>query len=145
MAFQVRFAWLDIQGRTKNQTVTTTAATIAAALTDVANYVAKFTVISDGGLADISISVTNSDDAFVAAAGTNVDVGATFQMQTPSQGKKIMRLPMIKDALVTGGEVILTDLGVLAWTDLFLTGGVWRLNNANPTFQTAVLKGTLDK
>ncbi|MBW8036452.1 MAG: hypothetical protein FVQ79_12715 [Planctomycetes bacterium] len=144
MAFQVRFAWLDIQGRTKNQTITTTAATIAAALTDVANYVAKFTVISDGGLTDISISVTNADDAFVAGPGTNVDVGATFQMQTPTQGKKIMRLPMIKDALVTGGEVILTDLGVLAWTDLFLTGGVWRLNNANPTFQTAVLKGTLD-
>lgn len=144
MAFQVRFSWLDGQGRTKGQTITTTAATIALALTDIADYAAKFAVISDGGLADVLISIKNADDAIVAGAGSNVDVGATFQFQTPSQGKKIMRLPMIKLALVSGGEVNLADLGVVAWTDLFLTAGAWRLNNDNPTFQTAVLKGTLD-
>lgn len=141
----VKFAWLDSHGRNRRQTLTTTEATIAGALVEVTAFVALFDAISDGGLTNISISTTDNSDAFVAGAGSNVDVNASLQVQGADGFKYDLNVPMIADAFVAGGSVVITDLAVVAFTNQFLAAGKWRMNNRFPTAITAVLSGTLDK
>ncbi len=142
----VQFSWLDDYGRTRRQTLTSTATTIAAALTDVGTFVALMTPASDGGLTRVSISTKDASDAYAATAAANIDVNASLQVQGDDGFKYDLDLPMIKPVFVTGGgAVIIADATILAWTNQFLTGGPWRVNNRFPTFITSVLSGQLDK
>lgn len=143
---QVQFRWLDIHGRVKRQTLTTTSTTLAAALTDVTAFVALFDAVSDGGLQSISVSVQNDDDTYAAAAGSNIDVNGSLKVQGDDGFKYDLNLPMILSSLVTGGGAInIGDAALVSFTDQFLTGGKWRVNNRFPTFITSVISGQLDK
>lgn len=143
---QVQFRWLDAFGRIKRQTLTTTAATIAAALTNVAAFVALFDAVSDGGLQSVSISVQNLDDAYSAEAVSNIDVNGSLKVQGDDGFKYDLNVPMILSSLVTGGGAInIGDAAMVSFTDQFLTGGDWRVNNRFPTFITSVISGQLDK
>jgi hypothetical protein len=146
MALPVQFRWLDIHGRVKRQTLTSTATTLAAALTDVTAFVALFDAVSDGGLQSVSISQTDDSDAFVAAAGSNIDVNGSLLVQGDDGFKYDLNLPMILASLVTGGGAIdIGDAALVSFTNQFLTGGAWRVNNRFPTFITSVISGQLDK
>ncbi len=143
---QIQFRWLDIHGRVKRQTLTTTSATLAAALADVTAFVALFDAVSDGGLQSISVSVQNDDDTYAAAAGSNIDVNGSLKVQGDDGFKYDLNLPMILSSLVTGGGAInIGDAALVSFTDQFLTGGKWRVNNRFPTFITSVISGQLDK
>lgn len=143
---QVQFRWLDTFGRVKRQTLTTTATTIAAALTNVAAFVTLFDAVSDGGLQSVSVSVQNLDDAFAAEAVSNIDVNGSLKVQGDDGFKYDLNVPMILSSLVTGGGAItIGDAAMVSFTDQFLTGGVWRVNNRFPTFITSVISGQLDK
>ncbi len=143
---QVQYRWLDIHGRVKRQTLTTTATTIAAALTNVTAFVALFDAISDGGLQSVSVAVQNDDDTYAAAAGSNIDVNGSLKVQGDDGFKYDLNVPMILASLVTGGGAInIGDAALVSFTDQFLTGGVWRVNNRFPTFITSVISGQLDK
>lgn len=142
----VQFRWLDAYGRVRRQTLTTTATTIALALTEVASFVPLFDAISDGGLQSISINNQDESDAYVAAAGSNIDVNASLQVQGADGYKYDLNVPMIQAALVIGGGAIdISDAGLVAFTNQFLAGGTWRMNNRTPTAITSVIKGILDK
>lgn len=143
---QVQFRWLDIHGRVKRQTLTTTATTIAAALTNVTAFVALFDAVSDGGLQSVSVAVQNDDDTYAAAAGSNIDVNGSLKVQGDDGFKYDLNVPMILASLVTGGGAInIGDAALVSFTNQFLTGGVWRVNNRFPTFITSVISGQLDK
>lgn len=143
---QVQFRWLDTYGRVKRQTLTTTAATIAAALTNITAFIALFDAVSDGGLQSVSVSVQNDDDKYAAAAGSNIDVNGSLKVQGDDGFKYDLNLPMILSSLVTGGGAInISDAALVSFTNQFLTGGVWRVNNRFPTFITSVISGQLDK
>lgn len=142
----VQFRWLDAYGRVRRQTLTTTATTIADALTNVAAFVPLFDAISDGGLQSVSVNSQDEAEAYAAAAGSNIDVNASLQVQGDDGYKYDLNVPMIQAALVIGGGAIdISDANLVAWTNQFLTGGVWRMNNRTPTFITSVIKGILDK
>ena len=146
MAIQVQYRWLDIFGRVKRQTLTTTSTTIAAALTDVTAFVALFDPVSDGGLQSISISVQDLSDAFAAAAGSNIDVNGSLKVQGADGFKYDLNLPMILSSLVTGGGAIdILDAALVSFTNQFLVAGKWRVNNRFPTEITSVISGQLDK
>lgn len=146
MALPVQFRWLDTFGRVKRQTLTTTSTTLAAALTDVTAFVALWDAVSDGGLESVSISQTDESDAFAAAAGSNIDVNGSLLVQGDDGFKYDLNLPMILSSLVTGGGAInIADAALVSFTDQFLTGGKWRVNNRFPTFITSVISGQLDK
>lgn len=146
MPLSVTFKWLDAYGRETRQTLTTTSTTIADALTDVTAFVALQAAVSDAGLTNVSISEVDNSDAYAAVAGANIDVNASLQVQGADGFKYDLDMHIIKDTKVTGGgAVILSDLDVLAWTNQFLAGGKWRVNNRFPSAITAVLKGQLDK
>ncbi len=146
MALPVQFRWLDTYGRVKRQTLTTTATTIATALTDVAAFVPLFDAISDGGLQSVSVNTQNEDEAFAAAAGSNVDVNASLQVQGADGYKYDLNVPMIQAAMVIGGGAInISDAAMVAFTNQFLVGGAWRMNNRVPTAIISVIKGILDK
>lgn len=142
----VQFAWLDGFGRIKRQTLTTTAATIALALTEVATFIALFTPTSDAGLVQVSISTKDNTDAYAAVAGSNVDVNASLQVVGADGFNYDLNIPMIKDAFVTGGgAIVISDAVIVAHTDQFLVAGDWRVNNRFPTAITSVSSGQLDK
>jgi len=146
MALPVQFRWLDEFGRIKRQTLTTTSTTIAAALTDITAFVALWDAVSDGGLQSVSISQTDLGDAFAAAAGSNIDVNGSLLVQGDDGFKYDLNLPMILASLITGGGAInIGDAALVSFTDQFLTGGKWRVNNRFPTFITSVISGQLDK
>lgn len=142
----VQFRWLDAYGRVRRQTLTTTATTIALALTEVASFVPLFDAISDGGLQSVSVNSQDEGDAYAAAAGSNIDVNASLQVQGDDGYKYDLNVPMIQAALVIGGGAIdISDANLVAFTNQFLVGGTWRMNNRTPTFITSVIKGILDK
>lgn len=146
MALQVQFSWLDSYNRVRRQTLTTTEATIALALTEVTAFVALFDPVSDGGLQGVSISTRDNSDAFAAAAGANIDVNASLSVQGADGFKYDLNLPMIIDSLVTGGGAIdIADVALVAFTNQFLSAGKWRVNNRFPTDITSVISGQLDK
>lgn len=143
---QVQFRWVDEFGRVKRQTLTTTAATIALALTEITSFIALFDAVSDGGLQSVSISVNNLDDAFAAAAGSNIDTNGSLQVQGADGFKYDLNVPMILSSLVTGGgAIIIGDAAMVAFTNQFLVAGDWRMNNRFPTEITSVISGQLDK
>lgn len=143
---QVQFSWLDIFGRVKRQTLTTTATTIALALVEVTAFVALYNPVADGGLQDVSISTKSIADAQAAGAGTNIDTNGSLKVQGADGFKYDLNLPMIDLAFVTGGGAIDTGAGAMvAFTDQFLVGGDWRVNNRTPTEITSVISGQLDK
>jgi hypothetical protein len=43
-----------------------------------------------------------------------------------------------------GGAINLADASVIAFTDLFKTGGKWRVNARTPTFAVTIDEGLLD-
>lgn len=142
----VQFRWLDAYGRVRRQTLTTTATTIALALTEVASFVPLFDAISDGGLQSVSVNSQDEAEAYAAAAGSNIDVNASLQVQGDDGYKYDLNVPMIQAALVIGGGAIdISDANLVAFTNQFLVGGTWRMNNRTPTFITSVIKGILDK
>lgn len=143
---KVQFNWVDDYGRVRRQTLTTTDATIAAALASVTAFVALWDAVSNGGLNAVKISTSDSSDAFVAAADANIDVNASLQVQGADGFKYDLDVPMIIPSLVTGGgAIIIGDVALVAFTDQFLVAGKWRMNNRFPTEITAVLSGKLDK
>lgn len=146
MALPVQFRWLDTFGRVKRQTLTSTATTLAQAITDVGAFVTLWDAVSDGGLESVSISQTDLTDAFAAGAGSNIDVNGSLLCQGDDGFKYDLNLPMILASLVTGGGAIdIGDAALVAFTNQFLTAGAWRLNNRFPTFITSVISGQLDK
>ncbi len=146
MALAVQYGWLDGYSRLRRQTLTTTSTTIAAALTDVTAFVALWDAVSNGGLQQVSISTRDNADAFAAVAGSNIDVNASLRVQGADGFKYDLDLPMIIDSLVnSGGSIIIGDAALVAWTNQFLVGGKWRVNNRFPTEITSVISGELDK
>ncbi len=143
---QVQFSWIDSYGRTKRQTLTSTSTTIAAALVDVVAFAPIYDAVADGGLSGVSISIKDTATTLVAAAASNIDVNASLQVQGADSFKYDLNLPMINPTFVTGGgSVVITDPLMVAFTDQFLVGGSWRMNNRFPTAITSVIKGQLDK
>lgn len=143
---KVRFTLLDSYGRPRGWELTTTATTIADALTNVTSFVALFDDVSDAGLKEIAISTRDSGDAYAAVAGSNKDVGATLNATVADGYDFPLAIPMIKSSMiVAGGAVNLSDAAMTAFLAQFLSGGAWRLNNRTPTAVTAFNYGTLDE
>jgi len=146
MSLAVTFSLTDAEGRSTTRTWTTTSTTIADAITDVAAFAAILTAAFDCGLSGITITQKDSAADFAPAAGSNVDEGATFKVTADDGYDYSIKVPIPKAAIRAGGGTIdLADPLVTAFTDQFLTGGKWRVNNRAPTFVTTVNKGLLDK
>lgn len=146
MALAVTYTFTDDEGRSTTRTWTTTSSTIALALVDVTAFVAILTAAFDCGLSGVTITNKSIADDFAATADANIDEGATFQVTADDGYDYSIKVPIPKLAIRAGGGAIdLANAQVLAFTNQFLTGGKWRVNNRAPTFVTVVNKGLLDK
>lgn len=145
MALAVTMTFTDDNGRSTNRTFTTTSSTISDAITDVADFATKADAILDCGLSGVSITTKDNAADFAPLADSNLDEGVTFQVTADDGFKYSIKMPIPSAAIrVGGGAISLVDAGVIAFTDLFKTGGKWRVNNRTPTFVTTVDKGLLD-
>jgi hypothetical protein len=104
------------------------------------------TAAFDCGLSGIIITEKNGAADYAAIAGSNIDEGATFKVTADDGFDYSIKVPIPKAAIRAGGGTIdLADILVTAFTDQFLTGGKWRVNQRAPTFVTAVNQGLLDR
>lgn len=146
MALAVTFKLTDAEGRSTNRTWTTTSSTIADALTDVGAFATILAAAFDCGLSGVTITQKDGSDDYAAIAASNIDEGATFKVTADDGFDYSIKVPIPKAAIRAGGGAIdLADILTTNFTDQFLTGGKWRVNNRAPTFVTAVNKGLLDK
>ncbi len=145
MTLAVTFSFTDDNGRATNRTFTTTSTTIADALTDVGDFATKVNAAFDCGLSGVIITEKDNAADFAALAASNIDEGATFKVLADDGYTYNIKIPIPAASIRAGGGAIdLTDPLVIAVTDLFKTGGKWRVNSRNPTFVVTVEKGLLD-
>lgn len=141
----VTFTFTDDNGRSTTRQFTTTSTTLADAITDVADFATKADLIFDSGLAGVVITQKDIAADYAALALSNIDEGATFQVTADDGFKYNIKIPIPTATIrVGGGALDLTDVNVIAFMDLFKTGGKWRVNNRTPTFVVTVDKGLLD-
>jgi hypothetical protein len=145
MSLAVTFTFTDDNGRSTARTFTTTSTTIADALTDVADFATKVDAAFDCGLSGVIITEKDGGADFSPVANSNIDEGATFVVTADDGFKYNIKIPVPNVSIRAGGGAIdLADPLVIAVTDLFLTGGKWRVNSRSPTFVVTVDKGLLD-
>jgi len=143
MALQISVTYVDAYGRTTTRRVGTTSTTLAAAAVDAAALVAAMGDISDLGTIKYEIGEA-TPDLTAAAAGSNVDVGATLTAVLDNSKKYPLHVPGIAAAMLNAdGTVKIDDALIIAYIALFLTGGHLRVSEGN--YVVEVLHGELDK
>lgn len=146
MPLAVTFTLTDAEGRSTTRTWTTTSSTIADALTDITAFVAILTPAFDVGLSGITITQKSIADDYAPISGSNIDEGATFKVTAEDGYDYSIKVPIPKAVIrIGGGAIDLTHALTLAFTNQFLTGGKWRVNNRSPKFVATVNQGLLDK
>ena len=142
--YSVQFALLDEQGRKTSRTVLFDAADEATLLTDLAGFAVSYQAMTKCGILEYTyrrtVAVNN-----VPAAGSNIDAGATFTMNSPLAIDPSVKIPDPVEAIKDGqGGIDLTDLIVTTWFAEYNPGSA-RVNQNAPTQPTSIRKGTLDK
>ena len=144
MSFLIDITWLDDYGRVTTKRYENNRATLSDALTDTTALVAAMADISDAGVVKANIINSTVADAKGAAAGANVDVGATLHCTLDNGKGYALKIPMIKATKVgTGGAVDVEDTDIVTFTTLFLTAGHFRMSEGN--YLVGVRSGELDK
>jgi hypothetical protein len=143
VAISINITWLDSYGRTTTKRYESDRAALADCLTDAAALIAAMGDISDAGVTKFEV-VDMVPNAVSATALSNVDVGATLHVTLNNGKGYALHVPMIKAEKVgAGGAIDVSDEDIVAFTDLFLTGGHFRMSEGN--FLVTVNSGELDK
>lgn len=143
MAISINVTWLDDYGRTTTKRYESNRTTLADCLTDAALLIAAMGDISDAGVVKFEI-VDAVANAVAATSLANLDVGGTLHVILDNGKGYPLHIPMIKPTLVgSGGAIDVSDEDIVAFTDLFLTGGHFRMSEGN--YLVSVKSGELDK
>jgi len=143
MAFLINITWLDDYGRTTTKRYENNRTLLADALTDAAALIAAMADISDAGVVKFDVQHTVANPV-AATAGANVDVGGTLHCILDNAKGYALHVPMIMAAKVgPGGVIDVSDADIITFTDLFLTGGHFRMSEGN--YLVSVESGELDK
>ncbi len=140
----VTFVIMDEQNRTTNREVIFDVADETTLLTDAALMLADYQPMMKSGIQSYTyrrtVSVLNA-----AAAGSNIDAGATFKFISALPISPTVKTPDPVEAIKDGqGGIDLADAIVTAWFANYQPGTA-RVNINNPTQPTAIATGTLDK
>ena len=142
--YVVKFRLMDEQGRSTAREVIFDVATEAILLTDAALFNTDLQAMTKLGVESYTYrrKVTVSE---AAAAGSNIDPGATFRFDTTLAINPTVQVPDPVEAIKDGqGGIDLTDIIVTNWFANY-TPGTAKVNINNPVTPTSILTGTLDK
>jgi hypothetical protein len=103
MAFNNILATLqmrDVHGDIYQKEVETDTQVLADAITEIQAFLLVLAQITDLGVASVKYSFRDSTGAFAAQAGSNRDVGATFQGLNTVGDAVVLKIPGIKARLI---------------------------------------------
>lgn len=142
--YAATFVIEDEQGRSTNREILFSVADEAALLTAAGLFEADLQAMMKSGIQSYTyrrtVSVLNSP-----AAGSNIDAGATFKMNSALAIAPTVKVPDPVEAIKDGqGGIDLADVIVTAWFANYNPGDCV-VNINNPTQPTSISTGTLDK
>jgi hypothetical protein len=148
MAFNNILATLqmrDAHGDIYQKEVETDTQVLADAITEIQAFLLVLAQITDLGVASVRYSFRDSTGAFAAQAGSNRDVGATFQGLNTVGDAVVLKIPGIKAAKVGAQRAIdLADVDIAAVLAYYATaGGSFSLSDGDTV--DSWVKGTLDR
>ena len=148
MAFDNILATLRMQdsfGRIYSKEIETDTQVLATAQTEIDAFLTVLAAMTDLGVLSVKYSYRDGTQGFAVTAGSNRDVGATFQGLNQVGGGVALKVPGIKSSLVGAqGTIDLAQGAVAAVLNYYLTaGGSFTLSDGD-TVESWV-KGTLDK
>jgi hypothetical protein len=121
---------------------------LADQVTDLANFVNQYELVTDLGIIRADIIYVGMDEGFAVTAGANVDVGATFSgLSEDGNGAKVsLKLPGIKASKVAeDGTVPLDDADIEDWLELWLTDTPYTMLLSDGETVDSWLSGALDR
>lgn len=119
-------------------------ATVKAAIEGVGMLAEDLAAITDLALISVSYVEKDVDAAFAGAAGSNVDVGATFRLRTADGGVVSYKVPGFDVALANADGSIDPDVAaVVTFFDNFKAAGAFTLSDGEVI--TEILSGQLDR
>lgn len=142
--YEVEITLQDEQGRSTNRLVLFDVADETALLADAGGFMTAYQAMTKCGIIDYAyrrvVQVNN-----VPAAGSNIDPGATFLMNTALPVDPTIKVPDPVEAIKDGsGGIDLLDLIVTTWFAEY-NPGTARVNRNNPQQPSSIRTGTLDK
>lgn len=142
--YAVTFQIADEENRTTNREVLFEVADETALLAAAALHETDLQALMKSGIQSYTyrrtVSVLNA-----AAAGSNIDAGATFRFNSPLPISPTVKVPDPVDAIKDGqGGIDLSDALVIAWFANYNPGSAV-VNITNPTQPTSIAQGVLDK
>jgi len=142
--FSATMTVIDSKNRQVTKRYETDTPVLATAITQTAALVTTFEAISDLGVVIITYSNADDSEASAAAAGSNVDTGATFRCRLDNGKIAAHKVPGFDlNKVATGGGIDTEDADVAAYFAHFESAGHFRMSDGQ--YITAVLSGTLDK
>lgn len=142
---RVQFNFRDTRGRLTSRSVVHTSNVIATILADIATLAPLWDTITDLGLENVTISLTDDADAFASAGVSNVDENVSVKVLAADGFKYDFDLPDMPDAFTPVELLDVTNPDVVAFFDQFGPASPWRINLRNPTAIVSLISGRLDK
>jgi multidrug efflux pump subunit AcrA (membrane-fusion protein) len=142
--FIVQLQLEDSYNRQVTKRLETETDVLATAITAVASLATDLAAVTDLALIKASYSNADVSAAFAGAAGSNIDVGATFRLRTTDGGVASYRIPGFDVTLANAdGSIDPTGAEVVAYFDNFKAAGSFTLADGETI--TEVLSGQLDR
>jgi hypothetical protein len=142
--YEVDYKFVDAQGRSTHRLLIIDAADEDEVITEADTQKDVLLGMSKCGIVSYDYRRRVAVNA-AAAAGSNIDAGATFLWDTTLTINPTSQLPDPEEAAKDGQGGIDLAAGIVTAYTTSYTAGPWRLNRNVPTQPDAVLSGSLDK
>lgn len=144
MPFIATVELIDSYSRRTTKRLETETDVLADAQTAVTALLATLDAVTDLQCLGVSYSLKDGSQVFAGAAGSNVDVGATFRVRLADGIVAAYKLPGFPTALVgAGGEIDVTQLEVTNYFANFEAAGAFTISDGEVI--TDILSGSLDR
>jgi len=144
MAFKANVLLIDDMNRNTTKRIECEATVLATAIADMTALLSDLAALTTLGVVKVNYSDTDLTGAFATTAGSNVDTGATFRLQTTDGGVVAYKIPGFDQAKADGnGNIDPLDADVVAFFANFLAAGAFTLADGETI--TAVLSGKMDQ
>lgn len=144
MAFLATIQLTDSLNRIVTKEVECEATVLATAQTDIAALITDLEAVTDLGVVRVTYTEKDDSEASAAAAGSSVDVGATFRLRLSDGEVLAYKIPGFDQSkAIAGGSIPVDDADVVAYFDNFEAAGAFTVGRARTV--DAVLSGSMDK
>lgn len=144
MPFSATVTLTDSLNRITSKRYETETEVLATAQSAVADLITDLEAVTDLGVVEVTYSLKDDTEASAAAAGSNIDSGATFRARLDNGKVAALKVPGFPISKVSsGGSIDVSDADVVAYFANFETAGAFTVNEGNVISE--LLSGQFDK